>query len=90
MSQRKRPAPPQDRPSRNHSPNATKSTAHRSEDGYAAPTAEDRREAQLLAELRECGYRPAVRCTRCNQWVVADASVAAHMGPVCRSKVVAE
>lgn len=49
-------------------------------------TAEDRYEAALLAEAAELGYRLAVRCTRCNQWVVAAESVAAHMGPVCRSR----
>jgi hypothetical protein len=55
---------------------------------HAEPTtAEDRREAQLLAELRALGYRLAVRCTRCSQWLVAAESVAAHMGPVCRERV---
>ena len=59
---------------------------HRPQDGYAAPSAEDRREAGLLAELRDLGYQPATRCTRCGQWVVAAKSVALHMGPVCRAK----
>ncbi len=63
---------------------------HRPQDGYAAPSAEDRREAGLLAELRDLGYQPATRCTRCGQWVVAAKSVALHMGPVCRAKSAAE
>ena len=66
------------------------SRLHRPQDGFAAPSAEDRREAGLLAELRDLGYRPATRCTRCNQWVVAAKSVALHMGPVCRAKSAAE
>lgn len=66
------------------------SSLYRRQDGYAAPTADDRREASLLAELRDLGYQPATRCTRCNQWVVAPKSVALHMGPVCRAKSAAE
>ena len=49
-------------------------------------TAEDRREAALLAEAAQLGYRLATRCTRCNQWVVNAKSVAAHMGPKCRAR----
>ena len=51
-------------------------------------TAEDRHEAALLTAAAEMGYRLATRCLRCNQWIVAPKSVAAHMGPVCRAKVV--
>lgn len=87
--QSRRPAPPQDRPSGQHT-NSADSSLYRRQDGYAAPTAEDRREAGLLAELRDLGYRPATRCTRCGQWVVAAKSVALHMGPVCRAKSAAE
>jgi hypothetical protein len=64
--------------------------AYRRRDGYAAPTLEDRREAAVLAEATELGYRLATRCTRCHKWVVAHDSVAAHMGPVCRAKVAAK
>jgi hypothetical protein len=60
---------------------------HRRQDGYAAPTAEDRTEAAVLAAAEALGYQLAVRCTRCGQWLVAPSSVAAHMGPVCRAKV---
>jgi hypothetical protein len=53
-----------------------------------APTAEDRREARVLAEAAALGYRLATRCSRCGQWVVARTSVRLHMGPVCRAKAV--
>ncbi|MBE7194980.1 MAG: hypothetical protein INR66_21195 [Gordonia polyisoprenivorans] len=46
----------------------------------------ERRLYDLLAELIEHGYRPAVQCTRCGSWLVAEASVAACKGPVCRAK----
>jgi hypothetical protein len=66
---------------------STQSKAYRHQDGYAAPTAEDRADTAVLAAAEALGYRLAVRCTRCGQWVVSDKSVAAHMGPVCRAKV---
>ena len=50
-------------------------------------TAEDRREAALLDEAAQLGFRLATRCTRCNQWVVNSKSVSAHMGPVCRARM---
>ena len=60
------------------------------QDGYTALTAEDRLDAQVIAEALARGFRLAARCTRCRQWVVAAESVAAHMGPVCRAKTAAE
>lgn len=90
MTKSRKPAPPQRRPSRKNTRADDSSRIHRPEDGHQAPTREDRLDAQVIADAKARGYRIAVRCTRCNQWVVADASVAAHMGPVCRSKVVAE
>lgn len=62
------------------------STAHRSQDGYLAPAAEDRLDAAAIDFARSRGFRVAVQCTRCGQWVTADTSVALHMGPVCRAK----
>ncbi len=90
MSQtRKRPAG--NRPSPKHRANGyTDSTAHRAEDGFAAPTADERHEAELLAELKALGYTVAVRCTACNHPLVAGASVARHLGPKCAAKVVGE
>ena len=46
----------------------------------------DTRLHDLLAELGEHGYRPAVQCTRCGSWLVATESVAACKGPICRAK----
>ena len=62
------------------------STAYRPQDGYQAPSAQDRLDAQVIAAARERGFSIAVRCSRCNQWVVAAKSVAAHLGPVCQAK----
>ena len=53
-------------------------------------TAEDRADIDVLVAAAERGFRLATRCIRCGQWVVAPSSVRAHMGPVCRAKVVAE
>jgi hypothetical protein len=85
MTTRKRPALP-GRPLRNYT-DAAKSNGHRRQDGYAAPTAEDRADTAVLAAAAQRGFRLAVQCLRCGQWVVAHESVAAHMGPVCRAKV---
>lgn len=87
MSQRKRPAPPQDRPSRNHT-NAAKSIAHQRQDGYAAPSLDDGLDAQVLDEAKARGFRLAARCSACGHWLVAAESVALHLGPVCRGKAV--
>lgn len=45
-----------------------------------------RADADLDAEARARGYRLAVQCTSCKQWLVNARSVAAHRGPVCRRK----
>jgi hypothetical protein len=74
-----------DRPLRNHT-NSTKNNRYRPQDGYAAPTAEDRREAALLAEAAELGYRLATVCMDCGHWLANPVSVAAHRGPRCRAR----
>lgn len=51
---------------------------------------EDKADAAVLAAARERGFRLAVRCNRCGQWVVAAESVAWHLGPVCRRKLAIE
>ncbi|QFS91147.1 hypothetical protein FIV07_10315 [Mycobacterium sp. THAF192] len=84
MSRRKRPAG--NRPSPNTTNGYTDSSLHRPEDGYTAPTAAERREAELLAEIKKLGYTVAVRCTACNHPLVAGASVARHLGPKCAAK----
>ncbi|MGQ9408941.1 DUF6011 domain-containing protein [Mycolicibacterium gilvum] len=66
------------------------SSLHRAEDGYSAPSGDERREAELLAELRGLGYRISVKCRVCGHPVVSARSVAAHIGPKCRAKQVAK
>lgn len=66
---------------------ASHSSLYARQNGYAAPTAEDRHEAAVLAAAAALGYRLGTRCLRCGHWVVVPKSVAAHMGPVCRRKV---
>lgn len=60
----------------------------RPEDGYAAPSVEDRREATLLAELREPGYGITVPCVDCGHPLTAPKSVARHVGPKCAARAV--
>lgn len=47
---------------------------------------EDAADAAVLAEAKARGFRLAIRCGRCGQWLVAAESVALHMGPTCRRK----
>lgn len=65
---------------------AVHSSLYRAEDGYQAPTAEDRREGELLAELNARGYRISVDCRACGHPLVAARSVAAMIGPKCLAK----
>jgi hypothetical protein len=85
MTQRKRPAPPQNRPSRNN-PNAGHFTAHRRQDGYTAPTPEGRADLAVLAAAEALGYRIAVQCLDCQHWLSSPTSVAANRGPRCRAR----
>lgn len=57
---------------------------------HSTPTADERREAELLAELRNLGYTISVRCTVCNHPLTTDLSTALHVGPKCRAKAVAD
>jgi hypothetical protein len=84
MKTRKRPAPT-DRPPRNYI-DAAQSNGHRRQDGYAAPTAEDRAEAAAVAAVQAFGYSIAVRCLDCGHWLANPASVSAHRGPRCRAR----
>lgn len=86
--ERRRPAPPQSRPSRNATYGGNSNRLYRPEDGHAAPTAEDRREADLLAEVRGLGYCIAVSCRVCGHPLTALSSVARHIGPKCAAKAV--
>ena len=62
------------------------SRLHRPQDGFAAPSAEDRREAGLLAELEELGYGITVPCLVCRHPLTSAKSVARHIGPKCAAK----
>jgi hypothetical protein len=61
--------------------------AHRRQDGYAAPTAEDRADLAAVAAIEALGYRIAVQCLDCGHWLANPKSVAAHRGPRCRARV---
>lgn len=64
----------------------TDSSLYRRQDGYTAPTADERREAKLLAELRSLGYGITVPCLLCGHPLSAPRSLALHVGPRCRAK----
>ena len=54
---------------------------------HSTPTAQDRRESALLAELRDLGYTVAVSCTQCGHPLVSPKSIArGHIGPKCAAK----
>jgi hypothetical protein len=64
------------------------SRLHRPQDGYQAPTADDRREAALLAELFSLGYGITVPCLICRRPLTAERSLRLHIGPVCAARAV--
>jgi hypothetical protein len=63
---------------------------YRRQDGFAAPTAEERREAELLAELEELGYGITVPCLVCRHPLTSAKSIARHVGPKCAAKATTE
>jgi hypothetical protein len=67
-------------------PTTAQLSAYRPEDGYAAPTAEDRAVAQAIAVLREHGYGIACRCLDCNRPITAAASLARMRGRRCAER----
>jgi hypothetical protein len=86
MSAKKEPAPsPQGRPSARVS--AKDAREYIGHDRHEGLDTEDWLDAQVIAEAKARGFRLAIRCRRCNQWLVATQSVAVHLGPVCRAKV---
>lgn len=92
MSPRKRPAPRQgNRPSRTTTSSA-ESSLHRAEDGYQAPTAEERAVHAAMELLHEHGYGIAGRCLDCRHPISSLASLARMRGPRCeaRARAVAE
>jgi hypothetical protein len=84
-TERERPAPPH-RPTRNNSTAANHCNGHRRQDGFVAPSVEDRDDTTVLAAAFERGYRIAVQCIDCGHWLINPVSVAAFRGPRCRAK----
>ena len=60
---------------------------YRRQDGNVAPTADERREHDLLVELKARGYRISVDCMACGHPLVAARSVAAMIGPKCAARM---
>ncbi|WP_420063900.1 DUF6011 domain-containing protein [Mycobacterium marinum] len=90
MPQRKRPTPPQNRPSPNATNGYTEFTGQLGLQPHEPLTVDDRADLAVLNAAAERGFKLAVRCTRCKQWLVAPASVRRHLGPVCATKAVAD
>ncbi len=55
---------------------------------HSSPTVDERREADLLAELQNLGYGITIPCQICSHPLTSSRSLALHVGPKCRSKVV--
>ena len=60
----------------------------RRQDGYTAPTAEDRAVQAALDLLAEYGYGIAMRCLDCHRPITAKVSLARMRGPRCAAKAV--
>lgn len=91
MTQRKRPAPPQNRPSSttigySQSNALTRFYGH---DRHEPLTREDREDLAVISAAVERGYRIAVRCRVCGHWLSNPMSVKAFVGPRCAAKAVA-
>lgn len=69
-------------------PAESHSTAYRRQDGYVAPTAEDRYEHWLIAEAKAHGYRLSVACLDCRRPLTHPVSVAHRRGATCRARAV--
>lgn len=93
MSARKRPAPPQNRPSPNATNGYSESTAltrFYGFDPHEPLTPEDREDLAVLTAAAERGYRIAVQCLDCGHWLSNPKSVRRHRGPHCHAKAVKE
>lgn len=93
----RKPAPRQDDRSSENTTDTAKSTTQRivsaqdilarsADAHHATPDADERREAQLIAELSERGYTVSVRCKRCRHPLTDQQSVDRHVGPKCAAK----
>ena len=81
--QRQRPRSPQPEP-----PSETTIQYHHLSGDYRhqAPTADERREQQLLNELQELGYGITVPCLECGHPLTSPRSLARHVGPRCAAR----
>lgn len=86
MSRRKRPAG--NRPSPNTTNGYPNSSLNHPEDGYVAPTVEDRAVAEAIAVLRGYGYGIAMRCLDCRRPITSSVSLARMRGPRCAARAV--
>lgn len=68
----------------------TNSNGHRRQDGYTAPTPEDRADDAVVAAATARGFRIAVRCLDCGHWLANPTSVEAFRGPRCRARKAAK
>ena len=59
------------------------------QDGYAAPSAQDRREDALLTELQALGYGITIPCLVCRRPLTSKRSLRLHVGPVCSARATA-
>ncbi|WP_407635608.1 DUF6011 domain-containing protein [Mycolicibacterium vanbaalenii] len=92
MTTRKRPAPPQNRPSPDTTnDNDAKSTVLHRLFGHAPHeplTREDREDLDVIVAAVERGFRIAVRCRVCGHWLSNPRSVKSFVGPRCAAKAV--
>jgi hypothetical protein len=88
MSTRKRPASA-DGPSPKSTTTTVADILNSSPDRrHSTPSADERREAALLAELSELGYTVAISCVVCGHALTTERSKALHLGPKCAAKAV--
>lgn len=66
---------------------ATDSNLYRRQDGFAAPTAEDRADAAFRAEAEQRGYGIFVRCLVCRRALTSARSLEKHVGPTCLARI---
>ncbi len=65
----------------------TQFTAHRRQDGFTAPAAEERRADALLAEVKALGYGITMPCLICGHPLTSPRSLARLVGPKCAAKL---
>ncbi|MBX7431120.1 hypothetical protein JDV09_03195 [Mycobacterium sp. Y57] len=59
---------------------------HNPDERHQPLTPAERREKELLAEVKAMGYRISVNCRACGHPLVAAESVARFLGPVCHAR----